>query len=195
MMQALREWAIVCKALEEGRQIIILRKGGILEYRQGFEIKHEKFFLFPTYEHQSKDHIQQDYIDKFDDVLKEQPAAGTNKMTSYAEVVETKEITEPSALKMLAKYHIWNESYVNARMDYNPSKPMSVILLRAFKLDKPVHISVKPEWAGCRSWIPLDFDLNETYENDISSISSPAIDDLQFGKMASQVKEVLSIEI
>ena len=42
-MAALKEWAIVCKALEEGRQVLLLRKGGIMEYRQGFEVKHEQF--------------------------------------------------------------------------------------------------------------------------------------------------------
>jgi hypothetical protein len=183
MMQALKEWAIVCKALEEGRQIILLRKGGILEYRQGFEVKHERFFLFPTYEHQSREHLQQDYADKLDEVLKNQPAAGTNKMTSYTEVADVNEITDRSVLKLLAKYHIWNESYVNARMDYNPKKPMSVILLRVFKLSQPITVDTKPEWAGCKSWIPLDIEAGGV----------PVLNDSQFEKIASEVKGVLSI--
>ena len=197
-MQALKEWAIVCKALEEGRQIILLRKGGILEYRQGFEVKHERFFLFPTYEHQSREHLQQDYADKLDEVLKNQPAAGTNKMTSYTEVADVKEITDRSVLKLLAKYHIWNESYVNARMDYNPRKPMSVILLRVFKLEMPLYLETKPEWAGCKSWIPVDFN-NNNHDNDNiigdSSRSRPVIDDLQFSRLASEVREVLSAAV
>src|SRR5437867_3585405 len=117
-MQALKEWAVVCRALEEGRQVVLLRKGGILEYRQGFEVKHDKFLLFPTFEHQSKDNLQPDYACKLDDVLKEQHAAGSNKITAYAQAVEVKEITDRTALHSLAKYHVWNESYVNARMDY-----------------------------------------------------------------------------
>ncbi|HEX2615691.1 MAG TPA: DUF1802 family protein [Nitrososphaera sp.] len=182
-MQALKEWAVVCKALEEGRQVVLLRKGGILEYKQGFEVKHEKFLLFPTFEHQSKDHLQADYSDKLDKVLKEQPAAGTNVMASYAEVIDIKEITDRATLRSLEKYHVWNESYVNARMDYNPKKPMSVILLRVFKLDKPVSVDTKAEWAGCKSWIPVDIDVTGT----------PALDNLQFNKIASEVKGVLSI--
>jgi len=182
-MQALKEWAVVCKALEEGRQVVLLRKGGILEYKQGFEVKHEKFLLFPTFEHQSKDHLQPDYAGKLDDVSKEQPAAGTNVMTGYAEAVEVKEITDRDALKMLSEYHIWNESYVNARMDYNPKKPMSVILMRVFKLDKPISVDTKAEWAGCKSWIPVDID----------TAGKPVLDDSQFAKIASKVKEVLSI--
>jgi hypothetical protein len=184
-MQALKEWAVVCRALEEGRQVLLLRKGGILEYRQGFKVKHHRFLLFPTYEHQSKDHLQADYAERLDEVLKDQPATGTTRITSYAEAVDIKEITDRILLKMLSKYHIWNESYVNARMDYNPMKPMSVILLRVFKLDRPIHIDNKPEWVGCRSWIPLDIDV---------SGSRPIIDDLQFNKITSQVKGVLSIE-
>jgi hypothetical protein len=182
-MQALKEWAVVCRALEEGRQVVLLRKGGILEYRQGFEVKHDKFLLFPTFEHQSKDHLQVDYANKLDDVLKEVPVGDINKLTSYAEVVDIKEMTDRAAIKRLAKYHVWNESYVNARMDYNPKKPMSVILLRVFKLDKPIMVDTKPEWAGCKSWIPLDMDAR----------GEPMMNDAQFNKIASEVKGVLSI--
>lgn len=182
-MQALKEWAVVCKALEEGRQVLLLRKGGILEYRQGFKVEHNRFMLFPTYEHQSKDHLQADYAETLDQVIKDKPATGTNRITSYAEVIVIKEVTDRILLKMLAKYHIWNESYVNSRMDYNPNKPMSVILLRVFKLDRTIFVDNKPEWVGCRSWIPLDIDVS----------GSPIIDDQQFNKMASQVKGVLSI--
>jgi hypothetical protein len=182
-MQALKEWAIVCKALEEGRQVVLLRKGGILEYRRGFEVKHDKFLLFPTFEHQSKVHLQADYAEKLDQVLKNQPAEGSNKITAYAQAVEIKEITDRAALKLVEKYHVWNESYVNARMDYNPKKPMSVILLRVFKLGKSIIVDTKPEWAGCKSWIPLDMDAG----------GKPVLDDLQFNEIASEVKGVLSI--
>jgi hypothetical protein len=184
-MQALKEWAVVCRALEEGRQVLLLRKGGILEYRQGFEVKHDRFLLFPTYEHQSKDHLQADYSNKLDEVLKDQPAAGTNRITSYVESVEVKEITDRITLRMLANYHIWSENYVNARMDYNPKKPMSVILLRVFKLDRPILVENKPEWIGCRSWIPLDIDVS----------GRAIMDDLRFNKIASEVKGVLSIAV
>jgi hypothetical protein len=68
-------------------------------------------------------------------------------------------------------------------MDYNPRKPMSVILLRVFKLERPILIENKQEWIGCRSWIPLDMDVG----------GRPIMDDLQFNTIASEVKGVLSI--
>src|SRR5687767_1695492 len=49
----LKEWAIVCHALEQGRQIILLRKGGIRESGGEFELEHRQFLLFPTYLHQT----------------------------------------------------------------------------------------------------------------------------------------------
>ena len=60
----LKEWAIVCKAAEEGKQVLLFRKGGIMEYRNGFELKHKNFFLFPTFEHQSMDSIRNEYKEK-----------------------------------------------------------------------------------------------------------------------------------
>ncbi len=183
-MQALKEWAVVCRALEEGRQVVLLRKGGILEFRDGFEVKHDRFLLFPTYEHQLKEHLQPDYADKLDAVLRAQPPAGMNVLTSYAEARRVKEVPangDPSMLKRLEKYHIWSESYVNARMAYNPKKPMSVILVRVYKLDSPITVSSKPEWAGCKSWIPVD----------LAASGRPAISDSAFAEIESKVAEVL----
>lgn len=181
-MQALKEWAVVCRALKEGRQTVLLRKGGILEYRQGFEVKHDRFMLFPTYEHQAKEHLQADYAGKLDAVLNEQPQAETNVLSSYAEAIRVAEITEESALRLLAKYHVWSESYVNARMAYNPKKPMSVILVRVYNLQNPIRVESKQEWAGCKSWIPID----------VEAAGTPALDDSAFSRIESEIMEVLA---
>ncbi|HZA07539.1 MAG TPA: DUF1802 family protein [Nitrososphaeraceae archaeon] len=187
-MAALKEWAIVCKALEEGRQILILRKGGIMEYRQGFELKHSSFLLYPTFEHQSKESIQPDYIHKFYDVLQNAPIDGRNIITSYAKVVGIREITDKSALQELKKYHIWNDDYVNIRMNYNPKKPMSIVLLRVYKMGNPVEVDIKPEWAGCKSWIPIDF----TIPTDNNNSDQAVLDDLKFNQVLAQIEEVLN---
>ena len=52
MSVAFKEWALVCEALGNGRQSLILRKGGIAEGRDGFAFKHPNFFLFPTWFHE-----------------------------------------------------------------------------------------------------------------------------------------------
>jgi hypothetical protein len=184
-MHALKEWAVVCKALEQGRQTVLLRKGGILEYKQGFEVKHDRFLLFPTFEHQSREHLQSDYSDMLEKVNSSQPARGVARLSCYAEAVYVSEVADREVLRRLGRFHIWNESYVNARMDYNPAKPMSVILMRVFRLQSPVDVSNQPEWAGCRSWVPLN--AGDDFK------AAPVMDDEAFERVAREFREVLSV--
>jgi hypothetical protein len=52
---ALKEWDVVCRALTSGRQMVLLRKGGISEAGDGsFQVQHDEFLLFPTFLHQNK---------------------------------------------------------------------------------------------------------------------------------------------
>lgn len=213
MMAALKEWAIVCKALEEGRQVLLLRKGGIMEYKQGFEIKHNKFLLFPTFEHQSKEYIQPDYIDNLDIILQHHltdpyhPTAnsGRNKLNLYAKVIDVKEVGDKSIIRKLEKYHIWNDRYVNLRMDYNPKKPMSVLLLRVYKMNNPIEVDIIPEWAGCRSWVSIEFEFphmtinNTTNSRDNNGARNlqqeqeqPVIENSKFNQIAAEINEVLN---
>ena len=186
-MAALKEWAVVCKALEEGRQILLLRKGGIMEYRRGFEVKHDEFLLFPTFEHQSKESIQPDYLSVLYSVLQNTPTNGKNRITSYAKVVDIKEVSDKSVLQKLEKYHIWNDRYVNIRMDYNSKRPMSVILLRVYKMDNPMEVDIKPEWAGCKSWIPIELSEHNNDEG-----RRPVLEDPKFNQAIAEIKEVLN---
>jgi hypothetical protein len=190
-MAALKEWAVVCKALEEGRQILLLRKGGIMEYKQGFEVKHNKFLLFPTFEHQSKESIQLDYLGKFVNVLQNAPINGMNKITSYANVVEVIEVNDKTRLQRLEKYHIWNNQYVNIRMNYNPKKSMKIVLLRVYKMNTPIEVAIQPEWAGCTSWIPIEFPQYNGNHGQ-KQHHRPAIDDLNFNRILTEIKEVLN---
>src|SRR5436309_15831329 len=58
MRIAFKEWAVVADAIGRGDQIVILRKGGISEGRSGFEVEHNRFFLFPTLFHQQRESVQ-----------------------------------------------------------------------------------------------------------------------------------------
>ena len=50
---AFKEWAGVCDALADGRQSLILRKGGIAEGPRGFVPEHSTFWLYPTRVHEA----------------------------------------------------------------------------------------------------------------------------------------------
>src|SRR3984957_16920079 len=49
---AFKEWAVTVRALAEGEQLLTLRKGGIREPEKHFKLDYERFFLYPTFDHQ-----------------------------------------------------------------------------------------------------------------------------------------------
>ena len=54
-----------------------------MEYRQGFEVKHTDFFLYPTFEHQSKESLQPNYANKLDIYTNTNaPVNNRNRITS-----------------------------------------------------------------------------------------------------------------
>jgi len=57
MKTAFKEWAVVCRALGTGRQVLILRKGGIGEQAGKFRPEHCEFLFFPTGFHQSTEQV------------------------------------------------------------------------------------------------------------------------------------------
>ena len=58
MPVAFKEWAVTVRALAEGEQLLTLRKGGIREENKHFEIEHDRFFLYPTFDHQRNDLVR-----------------------------------------------------------------------------------------------------------------------------------------
>src|SRR3984957_16462743 len=58
---ALKEWAVTVRALAEGEQLITLRKGGIREPEKHFKLDHDRFFLYPTFDHQRNDLVRESH--------------------------------------------------------------------------------------------------------------------------------------
>jgi len=213
---ALKEWAVICNALESGDQILLFRKGGIMEFRNGFELKFKDFFLFPTFEHQARDSIRPQYhavlnqIEKNNEINDIEKTTENNspttkkytEVTSFVEITHFGEVSNLDRLKELEDFHIWTDDYVKTRFNYNPKKPLYLLLLRTYKLKKPIKILNKPQWIGCKSWIQIDShdqDLDLYFDNHIpenpfeylKSISNPCIDDDKFNKLSEKVRSII----
>src|SRR5580698_4694409 len=107
---ALKEWAIVCRPLEEGRQILLLRKGGIHESGGEFELEHRRFVLFPTYVHQN---LQ---------MLKAAEHAGCSaasaepshvQINCAAEVTDILPVPSRAAMDALDGKHVWTSKLID----------------------------------------------------------------------------------
>lgn len=58
MILVLKEWVFVIKVLENGCQILVMCKGGIVEEIRYFELKSLVFYLYLIYEYQCKELIK-----------------------------------------------------------------------------------------------------------------------------------------
>lgn len=157
-MKALKEWATVVTALENGDQTVLLRKGGILETASGFKIEDKKFALFPTYEHQDNASLKSQFCRYLADVREQKPREGFNRITSYAEVLDEHDVSSMQKIEELSQFHIWSDSYMVERMNWMPQKPLVAIFLRVYKVS-PIEIPVLPEYNGCKSWIELNVNI------------------------------------
>lgn len=150
---ALKEWASVCSALEEARQVILLRKGGILEAIGGFELEHPQFFLFPTYLHQSAQMLREPERKRLV-ALNEEPAQIT--LSSAAAVTDIIRLRDRAQMDRLEGEHIWTPPLIDMRFSYRPQNPLYLLVLRVYRLAERITIQNTPQYAGCKSWVPLE---------------------------------------
>ena len=97
---ALKEWAVAVQALEAGKTIMLLRKGGIREVGNRFQVTHNQVLLYPTYEHQKPHLLKAEYADQVTPV-----ASGwhpeTVRIGGWAEITDILAVSEESAVKSI----------------------------------------------------------------------------------------------
>ncbi len=153
---ALKEWAITIKALEAGKTLLLLRKGGIKEVAGKFQIKYHRVLLYPTYEHQKLELLKPEYF-QLDEVKSINSIKPSNSISinSWAEITNVFSLTNKSILEALSPYHIWNSEFLNKRFHWKPTQPLYLLLLRTYKLPQTFQIPYHQEYGGCKSWIDL----------------------------------------
>jgi hypothetical protein len=155
---AFKEWAVICRALAEGRQALILRKGGISEAGDSFRVEHPRFWLFPTYTHQLRSGIKPEAGPLLDQVEAEKPPAGTIRLTHFAEVAGIYHVHDLVAALILAHLHFWSEDTVRQRFAYR-EPGLYVLAARVYRAPEGFTLPETPYYAGCRSWVDLEQEL------------------------------------
>lgn len=153
---ALKEWAVAVKALSKGKQILILRKGGIDRSDKEFRVVHPRFLLYPTYEHQRQDLVTASNHADLQQSLSENGNPEKVKLQYWCEVTDRFEVSEQDALDRIAPYHIWTTDYANKRLHWRPKQPLTVALLRVYSMETPQMLDVLDEYGGCKSWVELE---------------------------------------
>ena len=154
---ALKEWAVVQRALLEGYQLLMLRKGGIIEETGDFDLRAEQFLIQPTYAHETEraGDLQPCFGQWLSEEEARRPSEPALRFECACEVVDMVRLISPDTLLALAPQHIWSRQFIEGRFNWEPYKPMTALIVRAYALPAPVMVSYELEYGGCRSWSDL----------------------------------------
>ncbi len=185
MRMGFKEWQVVCEALGNGKQSILLRKGGIAEGREGFQFKHGEFYLFPTLFHAQLDKVR---------------AEGRGEMTAPSEKADAKReqieielfarvefhrvISDWVTVESLEPFHIWAKDEIRKRFDWEEEPGISLAMIRVYRLPEPWRLPNEKSYGGCRSWVSLPEPLEK-------QALEPVLGEEAFAARRAQVLEVI----
>lgn len=151
---AFKEWAGVCWALMEGRQTLIVRKGGISEGPGGFAPEHRVFWLYPTHVHQAQQGLR--------DEAPAAPPAGADDpvaIEALAVVELVRRLDSEEDLLPLTPFHLWTLETMRKRFAYR-QPGLWVLGVRVYRREPARTLHPTPEQLGCKSWVVLDSPLS-----------------------------------
>lgn len=182
---ALKEWAVTVKMLAEGRYILLLRKGGIMEIKDGFKVGATEFFLFPTYVHQNEEDLAQEARAYLRDIPPT-PVEGFVPLDYYAKLVGVAKVNSLEPLLKLEGQHILSRKAVEERFHYKKDG-LNVLALRLYKFaNRGFMIKNTPKYDGCKSWVELN--------NELPAIGlEPVLGDKEFEEKLASVKRAINI--
>jgi hypothetical protein len=181
MTAALKEWSAVVHALLDGRQRVLLRKGGIGEKR--FEVAAREFLLFPTVAHSHAERVRPEHRDLLDTAAAD---SGDQHLLvrAAAKVVAALPVNRPENMGAIEDLHIWTAESVRAdRLDFRPKHRLAVLVVSVIPLIEPVRLTRTPEYAGCKSWVELQ-DLPVR-----PALAAPVYDEAVLTDVAARVRD------
>jgi hypothetical protein len=179
---ALKEWDLVINEMMAGRQAILLRKGGILEANNEFELEHRRFLFYPTFIHQDPRMVKADNRGAI------RSAAGEPELVEirgYGEVVSILKVPGRAQMDALTDLHVWDAPLIDMRFAYRPEKPLYVVVVRAMALPHPVSVANTLAYAGCKSWVPLEQEMDVTG-------ATPAMASEKLDTLASRIRRTFA---
>lgn len=196
-LPALKEWGAAIAALLDGRQTILLRKGGIGEKR--FTLgRHEaggpRFLLYPTVAHSHAEATRPEHRDLLTVGARDvrtgpdgAPAAVT--VRALAQVAAQITVQRPENVGELEPFHLWTTESVRAnRIDFRPRHHLAAVVLRVWPLPDPLELPVLPAYGGCRSWVDLSAPAGWP---SVADPGAPVVDDGELERVADLVRRAV----
>jgi len=185
---AFKEWAGVCDALFQGRQSVIIRKGGVSEGAGPgiFVPEYSEFWLYPTWVHQTEQGLRGDAAEPPSAQPSRPEADGSVSIRGLVRVDQIGRVESEKALPALEEFHTLTCETILKRFHYR--KPgLWVLGARVWLRDSVLPVVATPEHAGCKTWVILDQPI-------ATSGLSPVFDEIQWAEHRSRLRSILDSE-
>ena len=130
--------------------------------------------------------IKPDHYGTLRETVDEDDTPGIVELGYFCQVEEKFELRDESALDTISGYHIWTDDYAHKRLHWRPKQPLTVALLRVFKLQQPQALPVLDEYSGCKSWVELGQDVS-------LGTMEPVMADEEFERQCDAVRSALGV--
>tara|TARA_B100000963_G_scaffold64152_2_gene52110 strand:- start:920 stop:1474 length:555 start_codon:yes stop_codon:yes gene_type:complete len=177
-----KEWVAVSDALLEGRQHLLLRKGGIHEGRKGFSFRHDAFAVFPTRFHAQAAQIRGPRPEG--GAADEWEVGEEVFFEVWCEAVWAHTLSDWNQVKALEPFHIWTEDLVRERFDCGDVQQIHCALVRVYRLTEPFTVPYAKGYGGCRTWVNLPVRPPE--------LMDPVVEDSAFEAARTAIETILS---
>ena len=181
---ALKEWASVLEAMSRGEQLVLIRKGGLIEPGSGFELLSPQFVFYPTFEHQTANYVRPECQPSLEQALRRRAPEGQVRIELFGMAVATTQTRDAQIIERISSFHIYNDAFVSQRLKWQPDQPLVIVIVRVFRLAAPCTLDVIPRYAGCKSWVDLDSSVP------LEGVR-PALDDATFRERMQAVSALL----
>jgi len=174
---AFREWAVTVRALSEGEQLLTIRRANPARGERPLQLPHGRFFLYPTFDRQPGDLVRTSHQPELRRALEEGVwSDGEPPMQSFitgapiqqpdrvrirawAEVTGQFTLYDRRCVDALSPFCVWTPDYATKRLGWRGRQPLDVLLLRTFRIPRPVTVKVRDEYLGPGPWIELQREL------------------------------------
>ena len=177
-----------------------LRRGVLPQSGKPFRLPHQRFFLYPTFEDQPGDLVRESHQPELRRALEEgvwsdgEPplhtfASGTPlqqpdrvRIRAWAEVSDHFTVLDPRCVDALSPFYVWSTDYAQKRLRWRGRQPLHVLLLRTYRIPRPVTVKVKDEYSGPSAWIELQREL--PFEG------TPVLSDAEFERASEEIRAI-----
>ena len=106
------------------------------------------------------------------------------RIRAWAEVAAQYTVTDRRAVDALSPFYVWSVDYAEKRLGWRRRQPLQVILLRTYRIPRPVTVKVRDDYGTGLSWLELTREL--PFEG------TPVLSDEEFERASEEIAAIAS---